>query len=106
MRTSSVDRNEEIRTLIQEVLFSSPGEDPDRPDFGCSLIELFFRPNSPEVTASMQFTVHAALEKWLGDLIRVENVSLGSLDTRLVVTVDYMVISNNSVKSECFSREV
>lgn len=93
-----------IRGLIEQVLFTAPGERVMRPDFGCGLRELVFAPNSPELAATTQFLVHGALQQWLGDLITVESVTVDAVDARLAVTVQYMVRRDESRQSATFQR--
>src|SRR4030095_7949177 len=56
-RTSDTTTDEHIRDLIEQVLFTSPGERENRPTFGCGLNQLVFAPNSPELAAATQFLV-------------------------------------------------
>ena len=41
-----------IRDLIEQVLFTAPGERVNRPDFGSGLLQLVFAPNSAELAAT------------------------------------------------------
>ena len=50
------------------------------PDFGSGLLQLPFAPNSVEMAAATQFTVQAALQKWLSAYIKVGSRSLASAD--------------------------
>ena len=50
-----------VRQLVEQVLFTSPGERVNLPDFGSGLLQLPFAPNSLEMAAATQFTVQAAL---------------------------------------------
>ena len=59
-----------------------PGERVNRPDFGCGLLQLVFAPNSAELAATLQALVQGALQQWLGDLIRVEEVARRERATR------------------------
>ena len=70
-RTAATDDDDHIRDMIEQLLFTSPGERVNRPDFGSGLLQLVFAPNSPELAAALQFTMQAALQRWLGDLIDV-----------------------------------
>ena len=90
-RTATTDRNDHIRDLIEQVLFTTPGERVNRPTFGCGLLQLVFAPNSDELAATTQFLVQSALQQWLGDLIQVEAVETLSEDSTLRVTVRYLV---------------
>ena len=64
-RTEGAEDERHIRDLITQVLFTSPGERVNLPDFGSGLLQLPFAPNSVEMAASTQFSVQAALQKWL-----------------------------------------
>jgi Bacteriophage baseplate protein W len=90
-RTGTAGRDDHIRDLIEQVLFTTPGERANRPTFGCGLLQLVFAPNSVELAATTQFLVQGALQQWLGDLIQVERVEVESEDSTLRVRVSYLV---------------
>src|SRR5262249_49413359 len=73
-RTLEASINEYIKQLIEQVLFTSPGERVNLPDFGSGLLQLPFGPNSVEMAAATQFAVQTALQKWLSGYIKVESV--------------------------------
>ena len=73
-RTRTTTRDEYIRDLIRQVLFTSPGERVNRPEFGCGLLQLVFTPNSEALQAATQFQVQTALQRWLADVIAVNDV--------------------------------
>lgn len=90
-RTAETDYESHIRDLIEQVLFTAPGERVNRPDFGSGLQQLVFAPNSDELAAATQFLVQGALQQWLGELIQVDAVQVESEDATLRVTVQYTV---------------
>lgn len=90
-RTAEADREAHVRDLIEQVLFTEPGERVNRPTFGCGLLRLVFAPNSRELAAATQFQVQGALQQWLGDVIQVEAVLVESVDSTLAVTVRYVL---------------
>ena len=49
--TASTDENDHVRDMIEQLIFTSPGERVNRPDFGSGLLQLIFAPNSPELAA-------------------------------------------------------
>ena len=51
-RTASTDDDDHIRDMIEQLLFTSPGERVNRPDFGSGLLQLVFAPNSPELASA------------------------------------------------------
>ncbi len=89
-RTATTDEEDHVRDLIQQVLFTSPGERVNRPEFGCGLKALVFRPNSEALAAATQLMVRAALQKWLENEIEVEAVDVTAQDERLEVAVSYV----------------
>lgn len=101
-RTRDDDEAAWIRGLIEQVVFTAPGERVMRPDFGSGLRELVFAPNSPELAATTQFLVQGALQQWLADLITVEAVEVEAVDARLSVTVQYLIRRTESRQRESF----
>ncbi len=90
-RTADAGEDKHIRDMIEQVLFTAPGERPNRPTFGCGLNQLVFQPNSVELATATQFLIQGALQQWLGDLIQVDEVQVSSEDSSLLVTVVYTV---------------
>ena len=84
-RTARTDRAGYLRDLIEQVLFTAPGERVNRPDFGAGVGQLVFAPTGPEVAATTQMLVHGALQQWLGDLIDVAGVQVSAVDSTLTV---------------------
>jgi phage baseplate assembly protein W len=105
-RVAEASYDSHIRQMIEQVLFTEPGERVNRPDFGSGLKQLVFAPNSFELAAAVQLLVQGSLEQWLGDLILLEGVNVESIDARLEVTVQYVVRQNQQRQIAQFSREV
>jgi phage baseplate assembly protein W len=105
-RTATTVVDDHIRDLIEQLLFTSPGERVNRPDFGSGLLQLVFAPNSGELAASIQFVVQGALQQWLSDLIDVESVEARSDDSTLRVSVQYRIKRTGELRSDEFSGQV
>jgi phage baseplate assembly protein W len=103
-RTATAGGDEHVRQLVEQVLFTAPGERVNRPTFGCGVLQLVFAPNSDVLAAATQLTVQGALQQWLGDLIQLEGVEVESDDARLSVTVQYVVRRSQERRTETFSR--
>jgi phage baseplate assembly protein W len=88
--TAATSEDDHVRDLIEQVLFTTPGERVNRPTFGSGLLGLVFAPNSDALAAATQLTVQAALQEWLGELISVEAVEAVRVDSTLEVTVTYV----------------
>ena len=87
---ASVTGDENIRAKIIQVLFTSPGERVNMPEFGCGLRDLLFDPNNAILAATTEFTVRKSLEHWLGNQILVEAVDVKSEEEILLITIVYM----------------
>jgi hypothetical protein len=88
-RVATTEVDDHVRDMIFQVLFTSPGERVNRPDFGCGLLELLFEPNSDARAAATQLLVHGSLQRWLSDVVRIENVAIVNMDSSLQVDVVY-----------------
>lgn len=103
-RTASTDDDRHIRDLIWQVLFTSPGERVNRPDFGCGLMQLVFEPNSDQLAITTQFLVQGSLQQWLGDIIEVNEVEVVNEDSTLQVSVAYTIRRTQERKIAQFIR--
>jgi phage baseplate assembly protein W len=90
--------------MIEQVLFTAPGERVNRPDFGCGLQRLVFAPNSDELAAASQFLVQGALQQWLGDLIELNDVEVLSEDARLYINIQYTERRTQQQRTVQFAR--
>lgn len=88
-RSATTGINDHVRDLIEQVLFTAPGERVNLPDFGCGLLQLVFRPNSDVLSAATQFLVQGSLQRWLSDVIQVEQVQIENVDQKLTVLVTF-----------------
>jgi phage baseplate assembly protein W len=105
-RTADTDHDGHIRDLIEQVLFTAPGERLNRPTFGSGLKQLLFQPNSEELASATQMLVQGALQQWLGDLILVEEVQVESEDSSLRVKIVYIVRRTQQRREALFSGGV
>lgn len=105
-RTASTSEEDHIEDLIEELLFTAPGERVNRPDFGTGLMQLVFAPNSDELAAATQYLIQGALQQWLGDLIQIEEVRIESQESNLQITIRYLIKRNQERKVSRFPREV
>jgi phage baseplate assembly protein W len=105
-RTTLTDQSDHIRDMIEQVLFTTPGERVNRPTFGCGLLQLVFGPNSDELATTTQYLVQGALQQWLGDIIQLEQVEVHSRESVIEVIVVYIVRRTQQRQVATISREV
>jgi len=95
-----IDYPTHVEQMIQQVLFTAPGERADLPQFGCGLSQLIFAPLSSALAVNTEINVRQALEEWLAGVITVGDVTALTSDdpggpadpTTLVITISYTVI--------------
>lgn len=103
-RTATVNRLHHIRDMIEQFLFTNPGERVNRPEFGSGMLHMVFEPNSSQLAGLIQQTIQAGLQHWLGDLIQVNAVDVRSHDSALVVVVQYTVLETGENRVDEFER--
>jgi uncharacterized protein len=94
--------NNHVAQLVEQVLFTSPGERVNMPDFGSGLLQLAFAPTSMEMAAATQFAVQGALQKWLGSSVKIQSVVASAQDAVLTVTVTYTLLTTDVTQVQTF----
>lgn len=105
-RTATTTDDDHIRDMLEQLIFTSPGERVNRPDFGSGILQLIFAPNSPELAATLQFTLQAAIQRWLGDVLDLQAVDVQSIDSTLTIDLQYVVRRTNETQAAHFTRTV
>jgi phage baseplate assembly protein W len=100
--TALTDPLGHISDMIEQILFTSPGERVNRPTFGSGTAQLVFAPNSDVLAAAQQNIIQASLQMWLSDLIRVQSVTVVPDDATLLITVVYVVLQTQQQQTEQF----
>ena len=93
-----------VRDLIEQILFTAPGERVNRPTFGTSVMQLVFAPNSAELAGALEYTLQSALQQWLSDLIAVEQVAVSSQELTIQVTIAYRLLPDGEVQQVSVER--
>ena len=103
-RTAVVDDARHVREMIEEYLFTAPGERVNRPDFGSGILNLIFAPNSVGLAATLEASIHAGLQSCLGDLIEIRNLSVEAIDSTLRIDLSYSLLRTGEERTENFER--
>jgi phage baseplate assembly protein W len=104
--TAATTEDDHIRDLVEQVLFTAPGERVNRPTFGCGVLRLVFEPGSDELATATGFVVQGALQQWLADLVEVHAVEVTSEDATLRVAVRYRPRRSTQPRTVVFTRSV
>lgn len=103
-RAASDDADRWIRGLIEQVLFTRPGERVNRPDFGCGVSRLVFAPGSAELAAASQYLVQSELQRWLAGLAEIRSVTAEVDEATLRVTVEYRPLTSDQLATVTLVR--
>jgi phage baseplate assembly protein W len=103
-RTAATTDGDHVRDLIEQVLFTAPGERVNRPTFGSGLLELVFAPSSDALVAATEMTVQAALQEWLADVVDVQRVDVVASESTISVTVSYVVRATQTPSVATFTE--
>lgn len=98
------DRRTAVEQLIEELLFTNPGERLNRPTLGCGLLETVFGPLESELMTATQFQVKSELQTWLGDLLTVVAVEVASSGSTMAIAVSYQLPDVAGVTTVTFER--
>ncbi len=82
-----------VTQLIRQVLLTAPGERVNRPDFGAGLRRIVFSPTEQSTATLVKITILHNLERWLGTIITVDEVSTDFGEGILHVGVTYTIRS-------------
>ena len=104
-RSASPREEAHVRQLIEQLLFTEPGERVNRPDFGGGLRRLLFAGNSPELASATEYLVQGALQRTLADRVQIDAVQVKSAEERLEITVQYRLLRTQERRVEQFSLE-
>ena len=104
-RTATTTFEDNIRDMIEQLLFTNPGERVNRPDFGTGLMQMVFAPNSPELAGALQFIAQAALQQHLGSVTEAQ-LDVTAEDAALTVQLKYRVRSTGEVRDITLTRSL
>ena len=93
-----VNDGEDIRSSLEILLSTRPGERVMLPDYGCNLDELLFEPLTTTMKTYMKDLIQTAIlyHEPRIDVNKIELVDTGELEGRILITLDYTVRSTNS----------
>jgi uncharacterized protein len=103
-RTAVVGDDAHVHDLIEQVLFTAPGERVMQPEFGSGLLRLVFEPAGAELLATTQALVTGALQRWLGDVIAVQDVEIAQDGGMLKIAIAYVVTGTGEQGTARFTR--
>jgi hypothetical protein len=89
--TAACDDTDHIEQMLEQLLFTNPGERVMQPNFGSGVAQLVFAPNSPQLAATVEYTMQGAIQQYLGDIIALQNLTVTADDSTLTIDIGYIV---------------
>ncbi|MEM7155281.1 MAG: GPW/gp25 family protein [Myxococcota bacterium] len=93
-----------VLQMIEELLFTNPGERLNRPRFGVGLLQLVFGPNDEEIATATQFLIQNELQTWLSEHIQVTSVQATNIESSLEITIEYTLVKTGQSQRATFVR--
>src|ERR1051326_7791269 len=84
---ATAEADAHIEQMIEQVLFTNPGECVNRPVFGCGFYGFVREPMRGEMIAVTQALVPGNLLKWLGVRSLLEQMEVEAQENKLVVSI-------------------
>ena len=91
-RTATTDEHLHVRNMLEQLLFTSPGERVNRPSFGSGLEQAVFRPNNALFAETTRVTAEAAIQQWLGHVLQLDSLRIAAEDNILNVEISYTLL--------------
>src|SRR5437764_5250424 len=97
-KTATTTWRDHKRDMLFQFLLTYPGERVNRPDFGTPLARACFEGNSQSLGDVIQFLAKAGLQRWLGQVIEIIDLSVQPQDATLLVDLKYRVRGEDEVR--------
>ena len=94
-----------LRDLLEQLLFTAPGERVLRPDFGSGLQRMVFEPSGEALATALQAQMQAVILQHLGDRLELEGLEVEADNGSLRITVAYRPLHDGRRRLETFERE-
>lgn len=98
------DDSAHILDMLEQILFTTPGERVNRPDFGCGVAAMVFGSTAPEFITVKKSQIHSQIQQLLGHLIQVNEIALSVQESRITIVINYTIFKNQQNQSAEFSR--
>lgn len=97
---ATVELEQSVRAMLEQILFTEPGERVNRPTFGVGVQALVFEPNTPFLESRVQVALEENVYEHLGQRIRIEGVGVDRYEQELHVRIRFRVEGTVASASE------
>jgi phage baseplate assembly protein W len=103
-RTRETDLAGHVRDLLEQIVFTSPGERVNRPSFGSGVQQALFRPNTELLAETVRATAEASIQQWLGHLIELHALDVEAQDSTLIIEITYTMRNEAELRTARMER--
>ena len=93
---------EYVEGLIEQILFTRPGERVNQPEFGCGVQALVFGPVTFELATAIRARIEAAMQRWLSVPLHVEATEVDQQDSTLTIHITYVLTATGERRSRTY----
>ncbi len=93
-----------VRQMIEQLLFTLPGERVNRPELGCGVQRLVFTGASAETAVATEYVIRVSLTRFLADVLTVDAVRVTVDGVTLVIDILYTLTETGEELAETFRR--
>jgi len=97
-------RERYIEQLMEQILFTIPGERVNRPTFGCGVEYMVFKQLSDEILAATLYIVQSELQRFMAGVATIQTVTVSRLNSELLINVDYIDPQTGAAKTAHYKR--
>ena len=87
--TARTTRADHVRDLIEQLLFTRPGERLMRPAFGCGLANMLFAPLGAEQATAARMTIQLAIQEYMSNEIELVALDVCAEESALLIDITY-----------------
>jgi phage baseplate assembly protein W len=91
---------ESVRAMLEQILFTLPGERVNRPTFGVGVQSYVFEPNSPSLANRIRIALDENVYEHLGKSVRILNVSVERDEAEMHVHVAFEIVGTVSGRQD------
>lgn len=99
-----VSVQQSVRAMLEQILFTAPGERVNRPSFGVGVPRQVFETNSPLLAERLRLALDENVYNYLGTSVRVQNLEVTQSEAELHIYVTYEIVGTVSGTQEVSLR--
>ncbi len=85
-----------VRSMLLQILLTSPGERVNRPTFGVGVEDAVFEPNGPLLENRIRLALDENTHRYLGDNVRIVEITVSQNDSELKIHLSFQIIGTIS----------